>query len=647
MFCARNLRRFVVFAAVLVPGRASFAVVPTRTVAVAAQSAPGISPPTIFTGFTTAAVDELGRATFLAGLRRQDGFSDPSYWTERDGNVTFVAGVSSAAPDFGPGVTFNGLPAVVAGLGGRIALRGGVTGPGISFGDDTAIWSDGSGIMTVAVREGAAAPSAGMGVVFDDLVFGNGSFGIGDFVINRNGSTAFRTRVKGAGVNTDNDIGIWSNASGALVLISREKDPAPGHAPGMTFDTPGPPVINDMGQVAFAASFNNGVANDGVWVAASGIVIPAALADAQAPGTGAGVKFVAFGNPVINNAGRTAFTAALAGTGVTSANNVGIWSTASGLPALVARTGDPAPGAGPGVNFAAFSLFDPVIDGGGRTVFRALLSGAGVTGDNNEGIWAEREGGLTLIAREGGTAPGAPAGVVFATPAGQNECFSDPMVNGDGVIAFIAKISFVPGLQTTNTGIWFDAGAGLQIVASGGNAMEVGPGDFRNIASLDFLAASGGQDGRRTALNDAGQISFCATFTDQTSGVFVTIGPDDDNDRINNSFDNCPTAQNTDQLDIDGDGIGDVCDNCPAFNSADQIDTDGDGVGDVCDNAPTIPNVDQRDSDGDGIPDVLDPAPGALSAPCGVCAPGTTPPLVVGMALIGRLRRGRKSSRGR
>lgn len=620
----------------LTAANSASAVVPARTVGLAALPAPGTSPPTTFTGFTFPGVDARGRATCLAGLRRADGFSDPSYWSEQQGTLSAVALNNGPAPGVGAGVNFNSLPALVAGIGAHLALRGSFTGAGVTFADDSAIWSDRAGPMTVVVREGTPAPGTAPGVIFDDLVVGNGSFGLGDFVINAAGGTAFRTRVMGTGVNTDNDIGIWSDASGALVLIARENSPAPGHPAGTNFDVPGPPVINDAGQVAFSASFNDGQADDGVWLATAGVVTPVALADAQAPNTGAGVKFFGFGNPVINHAGQVAFNAILTGAGVTNANNIGIWSTGSGTLALVARTGDPAPGTGPGVIFNAFRLLDPVIDGAGRTAFRAFVTGAGVTGDNDEGIWAQRADGLTLIAREGSPAPGTPAGVVFATSAGISDCFADPLMNGIGVIAFLAKVSFVPGIQTHNSGIWFDAGGGLQLVATGGNAMEVAPGDFRNIATLNLLAASGSQDGRPTSLNDAGQIAFCATFTDQTSGAFVTVGPDDDGDRINNAFDNCPTIANTDQFESDGDGLGDACDNCPTLGVADQTDTDSDGVGDSCDNCLTTANPDQLDLNGNNLGDVCEPAAAAQAgAPgCGTCGPGMLPALALAAPLL-------------
>ena len=87
---------------------------------------------------------------------------------------------------------------------------------------------------------------------------------------------------------------------------------------------------------------------------------------------------------------------------------------------------------------------------------------------------------------------------------------------------------------------------------------------------------------------------------------------DDDNDTVLDGADNCPLVSNLDQLDTDLNGKGDVCDgdddgdgildgadNCPLLKNGDQLDTDEDGLGDVCD----------LDDDGDSDPDTTDCAP--------------------------------------
>jgi Zn-dependent metalloprotease len=71
------------------------------------------------------------------------------------------------------------------------------------------------------------------------------------------------------------------------------------------------------------------------------------------------------------------------------------------------------------------------------------------------------------------------------------------------------------------------------------------------------------------------------------------LDPDDDNDTIADTADNCPAVSNPGQADSDGDGRGDACDN----------DADNDGVANTSDNCRMTPNPAQADINRDGIGD--------------------------------------------
>jgi len=73
-------------------------------------------------------------------------------------------------------------------------------------------------------------------------------------------------------------------------------------------------------------------------------------------------------------------------------------------------------------------------------------------------------------------------------------------------------------------------------------------------------------------------------------------GPDQDNDTVADSEDNCPDKSNWTQDDMDNDGIGDACDD----------DQDGDKVNDQTDNCPYITNPGQEDQDDDGWGDACE-----------------------------------------
>jgi PEP-CTERM motif-containing protein len=104
--------------------------------------------------------------------------------------------------------------------------------------------------------------------------------------------------------------------------------------------------------------------------------------------------------PVINDLGQTAFIGALKGASIDITNGQGIFSDAGGTLGLVVRQGDPAPGTGGDVNFNGF--YNPVLNDAGQTAFIGGLTGAGVDSTNDRGIFAtDLDGVLQLIAREG------------------------------------------------------------------------------------------------------------------------------------------------------------------------------------------------------------------------------------------------------
>lgn len=119
-----------------------------------------------------------------------------------------------------------------------------------------------------------------------------------------------------------------------------------------------------------------------------------------------GATYTGF-SPPVSNGSYFAFKGTVKGTGITTANNTGIWkgNTAANL-ALLVRTGQPAPdayGADTTRQFASFtSIAFPVFYTGGYPIIRATLRGTGVTTANNTALFAgDREGYLRQILRTG------------------------------------------------------------------------------------------------------------------------------------------------------------------------------------------------------------------------------------------------------
>jgi hypothetical protein len=164
------------------------------------------------------------------------------------------------------------------------------------------------------------------------------------------------------------------------------------------------------------------------------------------------------------------------------------------------------------VNYSGF-LGQPVLNDADQIAFKAFVTGNGVDSTNDTGIWLERSGSLTLVAREGDQPPGTPDGAVVGSFSGLSNRL---VLNDAGQVAF-----------TNPNGLWATDRAGeLQLIARTGDLLEVAPGDFRTIR-LPFFDPSNGistgnSDGRPSFFNNRGQLAFAATFTDGSSGIFVS-----------------------------------------------------------------------------------------------------------------------------
>lgn len=363
-------------------------------------------------------------------------------------------------------------------------------------------------IRTVALS-GQHAPGLPDGGIFDR--FDN----IQNLVLNDAGQVAF---LGNSGSST------WSEGSGSLALVVTGGMQAPGLPNGVTFsrsqyDVQGL-VLNDAGQTAFGAS----AGSRGIWSEGTGSLTLVARGGDQAPGAPSGVNFGGgFSRPLINNAGQTAFTADLSGSGIDATNNQGIWSEGSGSLALVAREGDHAPGTPSGVNFRfqAGVPLRPVLNDAGQTAFPAFLTGEGVDATNGEGVWSEGSGTLAPVARSGSPAPGTTSGVNF-----RNFNFGVAeqrlALNSAGQTAFEATLSGTDVNSFNNNGIWSEGSGTLALVAREG---DHAPGTPSGVIFRDSSNSSTGtlRAFEQPRINDAGQTAFLANIAD-SAGARIGSG---------------------------------------------------------------------------------------------------------------------------
>ena len=199
-------------------------------------------------------------------------------------------------------------------------------------------------------------------------------------------------------------------------VVSQSGVTTPNAPVGAVFASYGQPIINALGHYAYQAKLVTGIAGvtsadaAGIWadhssgkaknIARASNIAPDA---AGAPNT-SGFTFTTFFDPVFDNNDKVAFYAKIAGSGVDTTNNLGIWSDASGggTLKLVARLGAHAPGMPIGANFAAFVSL--VLPDSGAATFVAKIAGPGIDATNNIGLWADDgSGNVNLVTRKGAT----------------------------------------------------------------------------------------------------------------------------------------------------------------------------------------------------------------------------------------------------
>lgn len=367
-------------------------------------------------------IDAVGRVGVRNELRPDvEGFTGLGIWSETPGTLSLVALNGSPAPGT-EGANFWILNAPLMGANGALAFSANVNG---YESVDQGIWAERANGLTLLARSGSAVPGMATGVKFgwfDNRLSVNGA-----------GHVAFQGSLAqgSGGVTGWNDWGIWLDSSGTPNLLVRKGGQAPGTPAGAKFNSFQGININDSGKIIFVSFLLAGsggvtTSNDkGIWSDTSGAMTLIAREGQQAPGLRTGAKFsdVFLGDPLINSAGKILFRSYLmTGTGgVTSGNYYTIWSNAYGSLALVARQGDVAPGANDGAMFRFFD--DYAFNGLGQVAFASSLSG-GVTA-NNYGVWMTNpQGVLSSVVRIGDALEVAPGEIRTITGVGIAGVFS-------------------------------------------------------------------------------------------------------------------------------------------------------------------------------------------------------------------------------
>ncbi len=232
-----------------------------------------------------------------------------------------------------------------------------------------------------------------------------------------------------------------------------------------------------------------------------------ALTGQTAAGLPQGNIFNSFSAPALNAQGQTAFTSFLKSGGTTSN---GVWSEGPGTLSLVASAGGAAPGTPAGALFSSFNSYVTLNDNGRTAFYGYLQHGPGGVGNlDDEGLWAQGDSGLALVARLIDSSPGTSSGEYFITIGPSTSSSDQPKLysfTNSNEAAFVGDMGGTT--SSLGHGIWVQlAGATTLLVRSGSQAPDAPDG------------VTLGQFNTRPAVSDGGKFAIYTPLQGASAGV--------------------------------------------------------------------------------------------------------------------------------
>jgi hypothetical protein len=248
------------------------------------------------------------------------------------------------------------------------------------------------------------------------------------------------------------------------------------------------PVLNNAGRVAFRAALSNvsgNFGNDAIY-AYSGGALAKIVRENETPPEGNG-QYNEFSTPLINGAGQIGFGATLDMTSSPAFDTMGIYRHSGTSIVKIARDNDTEP-----ENNGVFdNLVLEVFNSGGRFAFADQLRNTALGTIDNIGVFKHDGSALVNIVRKNDFVPNG---------NGRYFSFGDRALNGNGEVAFQAQLSATSGAGLDDAGIYRTSGASILEVVRENSLVPDGGGRFAPLFG--------------PALNNAGQVAFNAFLRD-------------------------------------------------------------------------------------------------------------------------------------
>lgn len=461
----------------------------------------------------TPTINDSGQVAFSSLIfgNGVDSDSNKTIWSEGSGSLSLVARTGQQAVGMSTGTTYQTFESPILNNLGQTAFR--VALPGTTqFSTEPAIYSDAGGVLDLVIRSRVRAFGTPAADRFD---------GFSDPSLDENGRAVFLGFLQRADSTQFRYRGIWRGTDDDFELIALNDGGTLTDRGTRYFTSFDLPTINRTGQIAIRGSSTteNGSTKDGgIFVHRDGELFTVAMEGEIAPGTSGFKLFDDVGRPRINDNGQVAFLGRLQVRGFPAGE--GIWLGDENTLEPVYQSGVPVPGLEGDARFSTFS--DPLIDAAGNTAFVATIVGDDVSTGTSRVLWNEAGPLFGLVAREGDQAPGTPNGATFRNFTTRME------LNNAGQLAFVGTL-VGEGIETGNAnGIWAqDLSGTLHLIVRQGDMMDVNDDplidDFRTVSGFSIAwDPLSNKDGHRSGFNDRGQLAFQASFTDGSTGIFVS-----------------------------------------------------------------------------------------------------------------------------
>ncbi len=212
-----------------------------------------------------------------------------------------------------------------------------------------------------------------------------------------------RSGINGATLANDSRIASYNSNDGAHKDVIREGDASPDAT--RTYAQIYPRIAAAKDHFVFACSLSGEASGNAALVVKKTATSPVIIAQKGQSVAGLSAPLSSFIGEGINRDGSVVYRALLAG-----GTEALLLKLHNGGTARVAIKGDLAPGAGAGVRFASFPRF--FIGPDNTVLFTARLAGTGVNTSNDVGVWLKTNSATHLLMREGSAARDCGSAVV-------------------------------------------------------------------------------------------------------------------------------------------------------------------------------------------------------------------------------------------